>query len=174
MCNFYIMYYTSNDDISLISNYCWAPPPSRLRFPALPPLPVAATPSQEEEEEGTHSHSDMGDHKGLHPHLRPVSPGLAPPTTPLLPRKQLSVTTTVSPPPIATTVAPPPIAATVAPPPITTTLPPAVGTLVQAEDWPLNGFPIPTQTLGQITAVAIDSAGDVHILHRGPVTWNSR
>lgn len=152
MCNFYVMYYKSNDGVNLISSSCWAPPPSSLHFPALPPLPVATKPSHEEE--GTHSHSDMGhhDHGVTHPQPKPVPSGPTPPAAPLPPREQLPVTTVA--------------------PPIPVALPPAVGGLVQAEDWPLNGFPIPTRTLGQIVAVAVDSAGDMHILHRGPVVWN--
>ena len=51
---------------------------------------------------------------------------------------------------------------------------PPLGTLVQAEDWALNGFPIPQSTLGQLSAVAVDPHGDLHVLHRGPVVWDVR
>ncbi len=51
---------------------------------------------------------------------------------------------------------------------------PPPGTLVQAEDWALNGFPIPATSLGQLSAVAIDPHGDLHVLHRGPIVWDIR
>ena len=44
--------------------------------------------------------------------------------------------------------------------------------LVQSEDWLLNGVDIPGVTLGQVSAVAVDKEGSVHILHRGPVVWD--
>ena len=50
-------------------------------------------------------------------------------------------------------------------------------TLELAEDWPLNGLSSPRVgdiTLGQVTAVAVDHAGFVHIFHRGPTTWDFR
>lgn len=168
MCNFYIMYYTTNDGIQLADTSCWGPPPSWLHFPSnLPPLPTAATPTDEEEVDGAHSHNtDMEDH---HPHpssLITLPPSLPPETTPPLPPPRELPSPGELPP--SREVTPP----RELPPPATTVVPPAPDDLVQAEDWPLNGFPIPTQTLGQITAVAIDGAGDVHILHRGPVTWD--
>ena len=46
--------------------------------------------------------------------------------------------------------------------------------LVPAEDWPLNGVSIPGIALGQVSAVAVDHEGFVHILHRGPVVWDGK
>ena len=53
---------------------------------------------------------------------------------------------------------------------------PSLG-LSLAADWSLNGVSSPRLgqvQLGQVTAVAVDAQGHVHVLHRGPHVWDSR
>lgn len=63
-----------------------------------------------------------------------------------------------------------------------TEAPPKVGVappsgLVPAGDWSLGGMSSPViggTRLGQVSAVAVDGEGHVHVLHRGPRVWDSR
>ncbi len=63
MCNYYIMYYTANDGESLKNTECWYAP-QNLRFPEIPPLPLATiNHSMVEEHEHQHTHTE-GEEEG--------------------------------------------------------------------------------------------------------------
>lgn len=161
MCNYYLMYYTENDNRKLTKDSCWSSPPRTLHFPAeLPPLPVSSSQHHHHGMEPVHSH-----------HMETPPPVVTPPPPAVTPPPPA-----VTPPPPVVTPPPPAqvstVPRTVAAATTTTTTIAPVGTLVQSEDWPLNGFPIPAAMLGQVTAVAIDGAGQLHMLHRGPVVWD--
>ena len=151
MCNFYIMYFTKNDGKHLYQDYCWSKPPTSLHFPAkLPPLPVRhAASDDDDDEEHRHSHS----HSHSHSHAQ-------------LPASTTQLPTTQTPP---TTDFIPPLTSKPKPGKVS---PPGRHKLVLSEDWPLNGVDIPDAAMGQVSAVAVDTKGGVHVLHRGPVTWD--
>lgn len=175
MCNFYIMYYTLNNVRRLAYDRCWSKPPNDMHFPAkLPPLPSYATPppdhvggeqgetripnSGSDANSSTGSDSSMGPDSGNRPYSdsgtgadsstgsnSDSSTGFDS-NSGTLPAPSVSVLPVI---------------------------PPRSGPgLVLSEDWPLNGIAIPEIALGQVTAAAIDAAGDLHILHRGHVTWD--
>ena len=183
MCNFYIMYYTTNDGRSLYSNECWESAPRSLIYPQLPSLttptvpptvapttaPVVTTEIESNEEEDTYECP------------KPVPPGSSD-------SRCVNITAT-TPIPVQPATDPIPKIETNSPESFdqssSTTLVPShpffeggnslssnhLG-LVPAEDWALNGINIPGVTLGQVSAVAVDKEGAVHILHRGPVVWD--
>ncbi len=150
------MYYTANNGRGLYADDCWDPPRG-LTYPStLPPLPVLVSSSE------PHHHHSMGGDKDEEDkdddYKCPVS---VPPGNP----SRCPVPTTAPPithPPIT----PPPFIEGVAAPP------PTLLGLAQAEDWALNKVSIPGRTLGQVSAVAADGDGNVHILHRGSVKWD--
>lgn len=145
MCNFYIMYFTENDGQALYQQDCWSSPPRTLHFPAkLPPLPSHHA-SGESEEEGQHHHSHT--HQTTHASTpsRATTTHFEEPFTLPVPSASDSSRSHVS-----------------------------HQKLFPSEDWPLNGMNIPDAAMGQVSAVAIDADGDVHVLHRGPVTWDSK
>ena len=175
------MYYTTNDGRSLYTNECWQIAPRSLIYPQLPSLtvptaPPTATPTTvpvistereaSEEEDGYEC-------------LKPVPPGSS---------DSRCVNATVTTPiPVLPTSNPIPKIEPNSPQPVdqTSSTTPSnpffeggnslesipLG-LVPAEDWALNGIDIPGVTLGQVSAVAVDKEGAVHILHRGPVVWD--
>ncbi|XP_064390589.1 peptidyl-glycine alpha-amidating monooxygenase-like isoform X2 [Halichondria panicea] len=156
MCNFYIMYYTANNGRGLYADDCWDPPRG-LTYPStLPPLPVLVSSSE------PHHHHSMGGDKDEEDkdddYKCPVS---VPPGNP----SRCPVPTT-APPTTHPPITPPPFIEGVAAPP------PTLLGLAQAEDWALNKVSIPGRTLGQVSAVAADGDGNVHILHRGSVKWD--
>ena len=151
MCNFYIMYYTTNDNTALLDDSCWSIPPANVHFPAtLPPLPSHS--SGEDEESDSHSHVGFQSTQALSwtptsiPDSPPHDSNSGTPPAPLVPPQSPSSMESD---------------------------PSSPGSgLVLSEDWPLNGYPIPEVALGQVTAAAFDANGYLHVLHRGPVTWN--
>ena len=183
MCNFYIMYYTGNDGRSLYSNECWRSAPSSLVYPQLPSLttptvPPTATPTtapiisteieSSEKEDGYECPKPIPPGSGNSRCINntATTPIPVPPTTTQIPSTSFN-----SPEPVDQTGH--------------TTMVPSnpyfergnnleskpLG-MVAAEDWALNGIDIPGMTLGQVSAVAVDREGSVHILHRGPVIWD--
>ena len=184
MCNFYIMYYTANDGHGLRRDTCWDRAPHGLRYPDhLPPLPAITSPV-EEDHDHTHHH-DGGNNEGVGNKegddeedeyicpktIPPGNPSLCPKPTPQIPIPTNPSTTTDSSWITREEVSP------------STGVPffEGVGNqqpvdlgLVQAENWVLNDVSIPGTTLGQVSAVAVDNEGNVHILHRGHVVWDYR
>ena len=157
MCNFYIMYFTKNDGKRLYQDDCWSNPPRSLRFPAnLPPLLSHTTPTDIEEED-LHSHSHGHTHQTMIHTGRPSS-ALPTDSSEMLNIPKSSVM------PKSDEV---------------TTVPKLSGEpshsgrqLFLAEDWPLNNLVLPDNAVGQVSAAAIDAEGTLHVLHRGPVTWD--
>ena len=186
MCNFYIMYYTENDGRSLYSNECWQNAPRTLVYPPLPSLTTPTAPPTTGPAVSTESVDSNNGHEEVDNYEcpKPIPPGTS---------NDRCINTTTIP---STTTSHIPIPPTTIPirepyhqtPPTTTTNPSpstpfyeggsdakfeSLG-LVPAEDWPLNGVDIPGVTLGQVSAVAVDKEGHVHVLHRGPVVWDFR
>jgi hypothetical protein len=195
MCNFYIMYYTENDGRRLYSNECWQNAPRSLVYPPLPSLttptaPPAAPPTTTTGPALTTESvdSDDGNEKvDNYECSKPIPPGTS------ISRCINNITTTTT---TATTTSHIPVPPTTIPirepdhqTPSNTATSPSPSTpfyeggsdvqfeslgLVPAEDWPLNGVDIPGITLGQVSAVAVDKEGHVHVLHRGHVVWDFR
>ena len=141
------MYYTANNGRALNSDDCWDRPHG-LTYPStLPPLPILISSSE------PHHHHGMGGNEEEEEDKDDdyKCPNSVPPGDP----SRCPVPTT-----------PPPFIEGVASPA------PSLLGLAQAEDWALNEVSIPGRTLGQVSAVAVDSDGNVHILHRGSVVWD--
>ena len=166
MCNFYIMYYTSNDGRELYSKECWMAATKSLVYPRLPSLTTPTVPPIVTTEDS------VGEDTYECPKPIPPNSGNS---------RCINNTATTSPIPVPHSTTQIPNTGSTTPEP---TLNPVhffeggddiVSTsleLVQAEDWLLNGVDIPGVTLGQVSAVAVDKEGSVHILHRGPVVWD--
>ena len=187
MCNFYIMYYMANNGQSLLYDSCWNTAPSTFQFPELHvPEPVPGN-GTETEAHHSHSHEHDGGNGGetsvdrilssIHDIVDELE-GESPSMEPTLP---------------ALFTKPPPQSPTQAERPSDWPFfeggnglePDQTGsmelgqepTLELAEDWSLNGVSSPNVggiTLGQVTAVAVDRAGFVHVFHRGPTKWDFR
>ena len=186
------MYYTENDGRKLYSNECWQNAPRSLIYP---PRPSLTTPTATPTTEPPTSTESSGDSDNGHKEednyecSKPIPPGTSN-------SRCVNTTTTTT---TTTTTGHIPVPPTTIPirepyhetPPTTPTptSPPSLSTpffeggsdtkfeslgLVPAEDWPLNGVDIPGITLGQVSAVAVDKEGHVHVLHRGPVVWDFR
>ena len=190
MCNFYIMYYTENDGRKLYSNECWQNAPRSLIYPPLPSLTTpTATPttespiSTESSAGGDNGHEEEVDNYEC---SKPIPPGTS---NSHCVNTTTTTTTTTGHIPVPTTTIPIREPYHQTPPPNASTTPPSPSTpfyeggsdtefeslgLVPAEDWPLNGVDIPGITLGQVSAVAVDKEGHVHVLHRGPIVWDFR
>lgn len=147
MCNFYFMYFTKNDGKSLYEEECWSSPPRSLHFPTkLPPLPShPANREQNEEEEEHHHHSHA--HQTNHASLpsRVTTSNFAEPVTSPVLSSSGNFPSRLS-----------------------------SRKMFPSEDWPLNGIDIPDAAMGQVSAAAVDASGGVHVLHRGPVTWDMK
>ena len=159
MCNFYVMYYTENDKRQLNSNSCWDPAPSWLHYPTLPTLPPPAHihhHDNKEHESTREGKADVQDDDYMCPKSVPPGPPHVCNTT------STATTTTQTPQqPFFEGEASPSASQTST-------------NWVPAEDWPLNGVTFPGLVLGQVSAVAVDKEGCVHVLHRGPVVWDSK
>ena len=142
MCNFYIMYYTINDARKLVDDSCWTRPAPSMKFPAkLPPLHSNAMTPPD------HAEDEQKEVTSIPIPISRSNSNTLPMSTSAPHHSQDH--------------------GTLPPPP-----PPHSGFgLVLSEDWPLNSFSIPKIAIGQVTAAAVDAAGDLHVLHRGPVTW---
>ena len=199
MCNFYIMYYTENDGHHLSHDSCWSPAPSSLHYPTLPSLPP---PTHIHHHENVDEGGEDGQQDDNYICASPVPPGpppriCRPVTTPTNTTPSLSASSSSPPSTPPPSTPPPSIPPPSTPPP--NTPPPTTAVqetpgqffegkasppspegsqtgaeLVPAEDWPLNGVSIPGIALGQVSAVAVDHKGFVHILHRGPVVWDGK
>ena len=182
MCNFYIMYYTENDGRRLYSNECWQNAPRSLIYPPLPSLTTPTATPTTEPALSTESANSGNGHKEVDNYECP---------TPIPPGASnghcVNITTTTSHIPVPPTTIP--IREPDHQTSHNTPTNPSPSTpfyeggsdaefeslgLVPAEDWPLNGVDIPGITLGQVSAVAVDKEGHVHVLHRGPVVWDFR
>ena len=125
MCNFYIMYYTTNDDKDLSINTCLIGRNSPFH---LPPVETVSTKSK----------------------TTPTTSTTTPVTPMIKPTK----------PPMSLSNNPP--------------------KLEMSDGWILNGMkgkdtsPILSVTLGQVSAVQVDSHGDVLVLHRGSRAWDMK
>lgn len=183
MCNFYIMYYTANDGRSLYSNDCWQIAPRSLIYPQLPSLtvptaPPTATPTTTPI---VSTERETSDEEDSYECPKPVPPGSS---------DSRCVNATITTPiPVLPATDPipevePNSSESVEQTSSTTSVPSnpffeasdslksnSLG-LVPAEDWALNGIDIPGVTLGQVSAVAVDKEGAVHVLHRGPAVWD--
>ena len=195
MCNFYIMYYTENDGRSLYSNDCWQSAPRNLVYPRLPSLTTPpATPTTTPTVSITTTDGGSNDHEhddeDNYECPKPLPPGSG--------NSRCVNTTTTTPIPVPPTPIQTPKTGSKTPVTVQTPMSSTHGDtptnpsphsrffegdsdiefesvgLVPAENWPLNGVDIPGVTLGQVSAVAVDKDGSVHILHRGPVVWNYR
>lgn len=184
MCNLYIMYYTVNDDRNLLKDECWDPPPPWFQFPTkLPRLPTHSHNEEEEEGDGHLHEIDENSQNEKQDCPVPIPTGLKRCPVPNLattspPETIPSAVSDSVPSPVPDSIPSPTPNSIPSPtqhspplPELTATRPPPSGALVLSENWLLNGFPIPEATLGQVTAAAVDAAGDLHVLHRGPVTW---
>ena len=161
------MYYTLNTDHSLELDECWSPAPKSFQYPTLPKLPPSSQTTPTHDHGHTHMHEEHGKPKENEEdeYLCPQS------VPPGLPNKCLeqvpdSTTNEAS---ESTTTPEHPSTITVEEGEVSNF---AELGLVPAEDWELNGVDIPGMALGQVSAVAVDKDGAVHILHRGPVTWD--
>ena len=179
MCNFYIMYYTRNDGQTLYSESCWQPATRSLVYPELPSLTTpTVTPTTEPivmtdvVSESTEEEDNYECPKAIPPNGSGSSRCI-----------NATTTTTTSPIPVLPTAIPNIGSETTESNPHTSHNPFFEGAdntgskplgMVPAEDWTLNGIDIPGMTLGQVSAVAVDKNGFVHILHRGPVVWDYR
>ena len=170
MCNFYIMYYTANDDHRLYSRECWSEAPQSFVYPRLPSLTTPTAPPTTPPIVTTGA-SEEGD---TYECPKPIPPGSGN-------SRCINTTTTAGPipGPATSTQIPNPDSNSPESPSSPThffeggdNLALKTLGLVQAEDWLLNGVEIPGVTLGQVSAVAVDKEGSVHILHRGPVVWD--
>ena len=190
------MYYTENDGSRLYSTECWQSAPLTLVYPPLPSLTTpTATPTTvpaltTESIDSDHGHEEEDNYECPKSIPPGISNGRCVNTT--------TSTTTTSPIPIPTTTIAIPKTGSKTPEPDhqtplsndhNTPTNPSPSTpfyeggsdtefeslgLVPAEDWPLNGIDIPGMTLGQVSAVAVDKEGHVHVLHRGTVVWDFR
>ena len=193
MCNFYIMYYMVNNGQSLIADDCWNQAPSAFRFPELHvPEPVLGNGIETEADHNPdHTEHDAGngDETAVDNILSEIHD--------IVDEIDGESPTTKAPPLVKVTHPPAPITKT---PPQDSTPAERLSNwpffeggdrfesdqtgsvesgrdfrLELAEDWPLNGLSSPDVggiTLGQVTAVAVDHAGFVHIFHRGPTVWD--
>ena len=151
------MYYTENDKRQLSSNNCWNPAPSSLRYPTLPSLPPPTHihhHDNEEHESAKGNRADAQQDDYICP--RPIPPG---------PPQVCNTTTTTT----AQTPQRPFFEGEANSSESQTRT-----KWVPAEDWPLNGVTFPGLVLGQVSAVAVDGKGNVHVLHRGPVVWDRK
>ena len=185
MCNFYIMYYTANDGRSLYTNECWQNAPRSLIYPHLPSLtkptvPPTATPTTVPIVTTEQETSDMEDNYEC---PKPVPPGSSDshcdnatattpipvlPTTNSIPKLEPNSPESVDQTSSTTMVPSHPFSEG------GNSLKSSPVGLVLDGDWALNGIDIPGMTLGQVSAVAVDKEGAVHILHRGSVVWDYR
>ncbi len=181
------MYYTENDGRVLYSDECWEDAPRSLIYPPLPSLttPAAtattAPPVSTESADSNNGHEEEDSYECP----KPIPPGTSNGRCVNITNSAATTTTShiLIPP---TTI---PIPELDHQTPRSTPTDPSPSTpfyeggsdaefeslgLVPAEDWPLNGVDIPGMTLGQVSAVAVDKEGHVHVLHRGPVVWDFR
>lgn len=189
MCNFYIMYYTENDGRVLYSNECWEDAPRSLVYPPLPSLTApTATPTtppalSTESADGDNEHEEEDSYECP----KPIPPGTSNSRCVNITNSAATTTTTTTTSHIPNPATTFPIPELDRQTPRSTPTDPSPSTpfyeggsdtefeslgLVPAEDWPLNGVDIPGMTLGQVSAVAVDKEGHVHVLHRGPVVWD--
>ncbi len=158
------MYYTANNGRGLYEEDCWGSP-GDVSFPSvLPPLPQLVSHTEphhhhggmggnEEHEDDEQYEEDGGnkehqeDDKDDYKCPVPLPPG----------NRSKCLPPVTTPPPFIEGVVSPGSA--------------PIG-LVEAEDWVLNKVTIPGKTLGQVSAVAVDTQGNVHILHRASVQWD--
>ena len=164
MCNFYVMYYTVNDGKKLYSESCWQRASSSLVYPELPSLTTPTTTPTTEPVVTTDASEGNGEEDNYEC-SKPIPPGSGN-------SRCINSTTSI---PIPSTTTPEPNPSTPSRPFFeggSNDLESKPLGLVQAEDWTLNGVDIPGITLGQVSAVAVDKEGSVHVLHRGNVVWD--